>query len=73
VKIVVLGETIITNKAPSAMGPTVDPIPIHNHQAEASLLSLPLPGVFTSAHINKIDDHRKGKQHTTMQTSERVS
>jgi len=51
---------------------TVGPIPDHNHQAATSLLSLLLPGVLTSAHINKIDDHRKGgKPHTTIQTSER--
>ncbi|QCE00228.1 Protein kinase [Vigna unguiculata] len=65
-------ESIITNKTPSAMGSIVDPIPVHNHQAVAFLLSLPLLGVLTSAHINKIDDHRKGgKPHTTIQTSER--
>jgi len=56
------------------MGPTMGPIPVHNHQAATSLLSLPLPGVLTSAHINKIDDHHKGgKPHTSIQTSERVS
>jgi len=27
-------------------------------------LSLPLSGVLTSAHINRIDDHRKGVNHT---------
>jgi len=56
------------------MGPTVGPISIHNPQVVASLLSSSLPGVLTFAHINKIDDHRKGgKPHTIIQTSERVS
>jgi len=56
------------------MGSIVSPIPVRNHQAATSLLSLPLPRVLTSAHINKIDDHRKGgKPYTTIQTSERVS
>ena len=34
------------------------------HQTAASLLSLSLPEVLTSAHINKVDDHRKGGNHT---------
>ena len=34
------------------------------HQTAASLLSLPLLGVLTSAHINKVDGHRKGGNHT---------
>jgi len=33
------------------------------HQTATSLL-LPLPEVLTSAHINKVDDHRKGRNHT---------
>ena len=69
-----IDKTIITNETPSVMGPTVGPISVHNHQAAASLLSLPLLGVLTSAHINKIDDHRKGgKPHTIIQPNERVS
>jgi len=39
-------------------------MPVHNHQAAASLLSLPLPGAPRSTHINKIDDHRNGGNHT---------
>jgi len=59
-------------KVPSAMGSIVSPIPVHNHQAATSLLSLPLSRVLTSAHINNIDDHRKGgKPHTIIQTSEK--
>jgi len=54
----------LTNKTPSATGPIVSLIPIHNHQTAASLLSLPLSGVLISAHINKIDDHRNGESHT---------
>jgi len=57
-----LGQRIITNKSFSDgphSGPNIHP----NHQAVASLLSLPLPGVLTSAHINKVDDHRKGGNH----------
>jgi len=42
----------------------VSPTPVHRHQAATSLLSLPLPGVLTSDHINRIDDHRKGVNHT---------
>jgi len=69
-----IDKTIITNETPFAMGPTVGPISIHNPQVVASLLSSSLPGVLTFAHINKIDDHRKGgKPHTIIQTSERVS
>jgi len=34
------------------------------HQTVASLLLLPLSKVLTSAHINKVDDHRKGGNHT---------
>jgi len=34
------------------------------HQAATSLPSLPLPGVLTSAHINKVDDHRNREDHT---------
>jgi len=37
-------------------GPNTCPI----HQAAAFLLPPPLPGVLTSAHINRIDDHCKG-------------
>jgi len=59
----------LTNKTPLATGPIVSPIPVHDHQAAASLLSLPLPRVLTSAHINKIDDHRKGEKPTHKHTS----
>jgi len=53
------------------MGAIVGPIPVHNHQVAASLLSLPLPRVLTSAHINKIDDHRKGGKTTHNHTNKR--
>jgi len=33
-------------------------------QAAASPLPSPPPGVLTYAHINKVDDHRKGRVHT---------
>jgi len=33
------------------------------HQSATSLLS-PLLEILTSAHINKVDDHRKGRNHT---------
>jgi len=42
----------------------VSPIFVHNHQAAVFPLSLPLPGALTYAHINNIDDHRKGEDHT---------
>jgi len=42
----------------------VSPILVHDHQAAVSLWSLPLSGVLTSAHINKIDDHRNAENHT---------
>jgi len=59
-----LNKKNLTNKIPLAASSIVSAIPVHNHQAAASLLSLPLPGVLTSAHINRIDDHRKGKKPT---------
>jgi len=34
------------------------------HQTATSLLLLPLLEVLTYAHINKVDDHRKGANHT---------
>jgi len=34
------------------------------HQTTTSLLSLPLSEVLKSAHINGVDDHRKGGNHT---------
>jgi len=38
--------------------------PTKIHQAAASLPSLPLPGILTSAHINEIDYHRNRENHT---------
>jgi len=64
----------LDKKTPSAECSIVGPIPVHNHQAVVSPLSLPLPRVLTYAHINRIDDHCKvGKPHTIIQINERVS
>jgi len=56
------------NKASSNVGSIVSPIPIHDHQAASSPLSLPLPRVPTSTHINKLMIIAKGeKSHTSKQ------
>jgi len=39
----------------------------------ASLSTLSLPGVLTSAHINKVDDHRNRENHTQHTSKQRVS
>jgi len=46
------------------MGSIASPILVHDHQVTTSLWSLLLSGILTSAHTNKIDDHRNGENHT---------
>jgi len=41
-------------KTSLVVGSIASPILVHDHQATTSLWSLPLPGVLTSAHINKL-------------------
>jgi len=53
------------------VGSTVSPIPIHDHQAAASPLSLRSPRVPISAHTKKFDDHCKKENHTRIQTQAR--
>jgi len=52
------------NKTSSKVGLIVSPIPIHDHQAATSPLSLRLPRVLTYAHINELMIIAKGKNHT---------